>query len=121
MIPYIKKDKKCLVAYKSGDTAAIEWGARYNTPTAFWVDRMYRFARDEEIDLNELRTWLRKMTDEDLLRFGKAARFMCRDQSPRQAFVVQLEGARAEWKRHPEPWGNPLLTCGHSSIEPPSC
>ena len=53
---------------------------RYNTPTAFWVDRMYRFARNEEIDLNELRARLRKMSDEDLLRFGKAARFVCRDQ-----------------------------------------
>ena len=60
---------------------------------------MYRFARNEEIDLDELRTRLRKMTDEDLLRFVKAARFMCRDKSPRQAFVVQLEEARAEWRR----------------------
>jgi hypothetical protein len=41
--------------------------------------RLYRFARDEEIDLEELRTRLRKMTD-DLLRFGKAARFMWRDK-----------------------------------------
>jgi hypothetical protein len=55
--------------------------------------RMYHF------DLNELRTRLRKMSDEDLLRFGKAARFMCSDKSPRQAFVVQLEEARAEWLR----------------------
>jgi hypothetical protein len=60
---------------------------------------MYRFARNEEIDLDELRTRLRKMTDEDLLRFGKAARFICRDKSARQAFVVQLEEARAEWRR----------------------
>ena len=58
---------------------------------------MYRFARNEEIDLCEPR--LRKMTDEDLLRFGKAARFMCRDKSPRQAFVIQLEEARPEWRR----------------------
>lgn len=29
---------------------------------------MYRFARDEGIDLDELRTRLGKMTDEDLLR-----------------------------------------------------
>jgi hypothetical protein len=64
---------------------------------------MYRFARDEEIDLDELRTRLRKMTDEDLLRFGKAARFMCRDKSPREVFLVQLEEARAEWRRrHPK-------------------
>jgi hypothetical protein len=64
---------------------------------------MYRFARNEEIDLEELRTRLRKMTDEDLLRFGKAARFMCRDKSPGQAFVIQLEEARSEWRRrHPK-------------------
>ena len=64
---------------------------------------MYRFARDEEIDLDELRSRLRKMTDQDLLRFGKAARFMCRDKSPRQVFVIQLEEARAEWRRrHPK-------------------
>jgi hypothetical protein len=47
-------------------------GCRYNTPTQIpEVDSVYRFARDEEIDLTELRTRLRKMTDEDLLRFGK--------------------------------------------------
>jgi hypothetical protein len=46
---------------------------------------LYRFARDEEIDLDELRARLRKMTDDDLLRFGKAARFMCRDKVPRQS------------------------------------
>ena len=59
---------------------------------------MYRFARDEDVDLDELRTRLRKMTDEQL-RFEKAARFMCRDKSPRKVFLVQLEEARAEWKR----------------------
>jgi hypothetical protein len=64
---------------------------------------MYRFARNDGIDLDELRTRLRKMTDDDLLRFGKAARFMCRDKSPRQVFVIQLEEARAEWRRrHPK-------------------
>ena len=64
---------------------------------------MYRFARDEDVDLDELRTRLRRMSDEELLRFGKAARFMCSDKSPRQVFVVQLEEARAEWKRrHPK-------------------
>jgi hypothetical protein len=45
---------------------------------------MYRFARNEGIDLEELRARLRKMSDEELIRFGKAARFMCRDKSPRQ-------------------------------------
>jgi hypothetical protein len=43
------------------------------------------------------------MSDEDLLRFGKAARFMCSDKSPWQAFAIQLEEARAEWRRrHPK-------------------
>jgi hypothetical protein len=56
---------------------------------------MYRFARNEEIDLDELRAWLRRMSDEDLLRFGKAARFMCSDKPPRQVFVIQLEEATA--------------------------
>jgi hypothetical protein len=64
---------------------------------------MYRFARNEEINLDELRTRLGKMTDEDLLLFGKAARFMCRDKSPWQVFVIQLEEARSEWRRrHPK-------------------
>jgi len=44
---------------------------------------MYRFARNDEIDLDELRVRLRKMPDDDLVRFGKAARFMCRDKQPR--------------------------------------
>jgi hypothetical protein len=41
-------------------------------------------------DLNELQTRLRKMSDEELVRFGKAARFMCRDKEPRQVFVIQV-------------------------------
>jgi hypothetical protein len=38
---------------------------------------------------DDLRTRLRKMTDDDLLRFGKAARFMCRDKIPRQVFSLR--------------------------------
>jgi hypothetical protein len=65
---------------------------------------MYRFARNEGIDLEELRRRLRKMSDEELMRFGKAGRSLCRDKSPRQVFVIQLEEARAEWRRrHPKP------------------
>jgi hypothetical protein len=39
----------------------------------FEEGRVYRFARDEGIDLEELRTRLRKMTDEDLLRLGEGS------------------------------------------------
>jgi len=60
-------------------------------------------AIQEGIDLEQLRTRLRKMSDTELIRFGKAARFMCRPgrkgESPRECFVIQLEEARAEWRR----------------------
>ncbi len=40
------------------------------------------------------RTWNSPtLTDDKLVRFGKAARFMCRDKSPRQVFVIQFESA----------------------------
>lgn len=62
---------------------------------------MYRFTKDE-IDLDELRGRLRKMTDGELLAFGRAARNMCSPhfgKPPREAFVIQLREAREEWKR----------------------
>jgi hypothetical protein len=59
---------------------------------------------ENEIDLDGLRTRLRKMNHQELLRFGQAAKNMCSPdgyigQWPRQVFVVQLEEARKEWKR----------------------
>jgi hypothetical protein len=55
---------------------------------------------ENEIDLEVLRTRLRKMNDQELRRFGLAARFMCsagaKLGNPRQVFVIQLEEARAE-------------------------
>ncbi len=54
--------------------------------------------------LESLRTRLQKMNDAELLRYGQAAKSMCSPgayfgQQPRQVFVIQLEEARAEWKR----------------------
>ena len=64
---------------------------------------MYDSARDEGIDLDELRTRLRKISDEDLPRFGKAARSMRQDKSPRQVFVIQFEEhGRNGVARHPK-------------------
>lgn len=56
---------------------------------------MYPFTNDGASHLNDLRARLLKMTDAELLRFGKAARYMCSPAAnlgkPRhQAFVVQL-------------------------------
>jgi hypothetical protein len=64
---------------------------------------MYRFTSDT-VDLDDLRTRVRKMGDAELLRFGKAAKYMCSPQAnlgkpPRRSFVVQLEEAEAEWRR----------------------
>jgi hypothetical protein len=56
-----------------------------------------------ERELLELREQLRKMTDSELTRFGQAARFICRDKSPRRVFMTQLEEAREEWKRRHAP------------------
>jgi hypothetical protein len=58
----------------------------------------------EAVDMDELRARLRKMTDADLIAFGKAARYMCSPaanlrQPPREPFVIQLREARAEWRR----------------------
>jgi hypothetical protein len=64
---------------------------------------MHTFTQ-ETIDLDELRTRLRKMSDEKLVQFGAAAKFMCSpqanfDKPPRHSFVIQLAEARAEWRR----------------------
>ena len=38
------------------------------------------YSGEQPIDLGRLRERLRKMTDEQLLRFGNAPRFMCREK-----------------------------------------
>jgi hypothetical protein len=55
-------------------------------------------------DVQALRTRLRKMTDEELRKFGKAARYMVSPKAnmgkpPLPDFVLQLDEARAEWRR----------------------
>ena len=51
------------------------------------------FQSDEEV-LRKLRDKLRRMTDEELVKFGKDVRRLA--ENP---FQRQLEEARAEWKR----------------------
>ena len=56
------------------------------------------------LDIDALRARLRKMSDEELREFGKAARYMVSPRAnmgkpPLSAFVLQLEEARAEWRR----------------------
>jgi hypothetical protein len=54
------------------------------------------FQSDEEV-LRKLRDLLRKMTDEELIKFGKDVRSLA--ENP---FQRQLEEARREWKRRKE-------------------
>ena len=61
-------------------------------------------SEDTPVNREELRARLRKMTDNELRQFGRAARNMCspeanRGKPPREEFVTQLEEARVEWKR----------------------
>ena len=66
---------------------------------------MYDLAGENELDLEALRMRLRGMSDRELVRFGKAARYMCSPEAnlgkePRQAFVIQLREAEKEWRLH---------------------
>ena len=64
---------------------------------------MYDLAGEHELDLEALRVRLRRMSDRELLRFGKSARYMCSSEAnlgkaPRQVFVLQLKEAAEEWR-----------------------
>ncbi len=57
-----------------------------------------------ELDVKSLRFQGRKMSDEELLRFGQAAKFMCSPKPnigkpPLRESVIQFETARTEWRR----------------------
>jgi hypothetical protein len=59
------------------------------------------------LDVEELRRRLRKMSDKELREFGKAARYMVSPTAnigkpPLPAFVLQLEEARAECRSRTE-------------------
>jgi hypothetical protein len=58
---------------------------------------MYDLAGENELDLEGLRARLRRMSDRELLRFGKSARYMCSSEAnlgkaPCRVFVNSIEG-----------------------------
>jgi hypothetical protein len=68
------------------------------------VDDLSHLSADSVIDLDQLRARLHRMDDAALLRFGRAAKYMCSPDAnigkdPRPEFVLQLREAREEWKR----------------------
>jgi hypothetical protein len=57
-----------------------------------------------EFSLENLRQRLQRMTDEQLIQFGKACRELLTPQAnlgrpPREVFVIQLQEARKKWRR----------------------
>jgi hypothetical protein len=67
---------------------------------------MHRFTR-EDIDVEAIRQRLRGMSDEELLRHGRAAAWMADPVAQRghvrKTYRVQVAEARAEWRRrHPK-------------------
>jgi hypothetical protein len=58
---------------------------------------MYNFTR-EDIDLEAIRTRIARMSDSELLKYGQSAAWMA-EHNDRTTWRVQLEEARAEWRR----------------------
>jgi hypothetical protein len=64
-----------------------------------------------EFKLENLRKRLQRMSDKELIRYGKACRELLTPQAnlgrpPREVFVIQLQEARQEWRRrHPKHGG----------------
>ncbi len=62
----------------------------------------------DEFNLENIRKHLQRLSDEELIQFGKACRDMLTRQAnlgrpPREVFVIQLQEARKEWRRrHPK-------------------
>jgi hypothetical protein len=65
---------------------------------------MYDLSGEHGLNREALRARLRRMRDRELLRFGRAARYMCSPaanlgKGTRQVFVIQLREAEQEWRR----------------------
>jgi hypothetical protein len=62
----------------------------------------------DKFDQRKERERLRKMSDEQLIREGRAARYMCAPSTnfgklPRDAYVIALRLCKEEWlRRHPK-------------------
>jgi hypothetical protein len=58
-------------------------------------------------NVEQIRKTIRRMSDSELLRYGTACKHMCSPEvnfgePPPKAWVVQLQEARAEWRRRHE-------------------
>lgn len=94
---------------KLGLLQARRWLRRPECLYNAFVDDLSHLA-NSVIDLEQLRARLARMSDAELIRFGRAGRYMCSPEAqpfggkapPRPEFVLQLREAEAEWRRrHP--------------------
>jgi len=58
----------------------------------------------ESLDVEQLKERLRRMSDDELVRFGEAACYMCSPKANLNKpalpiFALQLDEVRAEWRR----------------------
>jgi hypothetical protein len=58
---------------------------------------------DGTYNVEEIREYIWKLSDKDLLRYGRVGRYMTTPEAtqgkpPRKVFLVQLEECQAEWK-----------------------
>ena len=62
----------------------------------------------QEFDIERLRERLRKMSDQELIQFGKDVRYLCSPEAnfgkpPLEVWTMQLRDGREEWRRrHPK-------------------
>ena len=92
---------------------------RYNhIPTSAGETSM-SIAIESSDELEQVRTRLRKMTDAQLVCFGKAARSLCRDPRCRGVFRRQLQKAVVECRRRLQSrseavnGGGTMVVCHH--------
>ena len=69
---------------------------------------------DSAVDVDGIRARLRKLLDPELIEYGKSCAFLCsRKQNfgkpPLEAWTVQLDEARAEWRRHSASIAPPII------------
>ena len=68
------------------------------------MDDLSHLAAEARVDLEQLRDRLQRLSDTDLIRFGRSAKYRCTPEAnlgelPRPEFVLQLREARDEWRR----------------------
>ena len=57
------------------------------------------FIDQSEFNVEKLRERLRRMSNQELIRFGRAARSQFKSEPGREVFILQLQEAQAEWRR----------------------